>query len=72
MAVAATKVLIEISNLEHLIDLNSLWARNLFLRIDFVKRAAAKGRPDIPQDAKNAAKILLLHQMVDEKIFHPL
>ena len=71
MAVATTKVLIEISNLGHLIDLNSSWEKSVFLRIDFVKRAAAKGRPDIPEEAKNEAKILLLHQMVDEKIFHP-
>ena len=31
----------------------------------FVKRAAATGRPDIPEGAKKEAKILFFHQIVD-------
>ena len=58
VAVATAKALIERSNLEHLKDLdleNSSWAKSLFKRMGFVKRAATTGRPDIPEGAKKEA-----------------
>ena len=67
MAVVTAKSLIERSNLEHLKDLdleNSSWAKSLFKRMGFVKRAATTERPDIPYGAKKGAKILFLHQIV--------
>ena len=68
VAVATAKALIERSNLEHLKDSdlkNSSWAKSLFKRMGFLKRAAATGRPDIPEGTKKEAEIIFLHQIVD-------
>ena len=56
------------NDLEHLKELdleNSSWAKSLFKRMDFVKRAATTGRPKIPKGAKKGAEILFLHQVND-------
>lgn len=58
----------ERTNLDHLkyINLeNSSWAKGLFKRIDFVKKAATTVRPDIPEGGQEEGKILFLLQIVD-------
>ena len=44
---------------------NSSWAKGLFKRIDFVKKAATTVRPDIPEGGQEEGKILFLLQIVD-------
>ena len=56
------------SSLEYLksIDIeNTSWAKSLFRRMDFVKRAATTGRPEIPEGTRKEAVILFHHQIVE-------
>ena len=60
------KTLIAWSNDEHLklIDLDSTkWAKNLFRRIGFCKRAATTSKLEIPELANRNAKLLLENQV---------
>ena len=58
VANATAKALIEKSDDEHLklIDLEqTFWAKSLFGRLGFVKRAATTSRPDVPAGAREGS-----------------
>ena len=58
---------IEKSNAEHLkyIDLeHSSWAKSLFRRMGLIKRVFTAMKPEIPENAKNEAKLLFQHQII--------
>ena len=66
VAKATANALISRSNDEYLksIDLeNSSWARSLFTRMGFVKRAVTTNKPELPERALNEAKIIFQHQI---------
>ena len=68
VAVTTAKALIARSSVEHmkLIDLESTtWAKSLFKRMGFCKRAATTSKPEIPELAKREAKLLLQHQVAN-------
>ena len=68
VAVATAKALIARSSDEHLkcLDLeSSYWAKSLFRRMGFVKRACTTSKPEIPEQALKEAKLLFQHQIVD-------
>ena len=77
VANVTTKALISKSENEHLkaIDLkSSLWAKSLFKRMGFVKRACTTGRPEIPAGARKEAELVFHHKIVtlSEKYNIPL
>ena len=72
VAVAVAKALIEKSSDESLkaIDLdNSSWAKSLFVRMGFVKRACTTARPEIPEGAQKEAELIFHHEItsLDER-----
>ena len=67
VANATAKALISKSENEHLkaIDLkSSSWAKSLFKRMGFVKRACTTGRPEIPAGTGKEAELMFHHQIV--------
>ena len=67
VANTTVKASIEKSNAEHLkyIDLeHSSWAKSLFRRMGLIKRAFTAMKPEIPENAKNEAKLLFQHQII--------
>ena len=70
VAIATAKALIERSKDEHLklIDLESCyWAKSLFRRMGFVKRASTTSRPEIPYGARKEAE-LIFHNDIAYKV----
>ena len=66
MAIATAKALIERSKDEHLklIDLESCyWAKSLFRRMGFVKRASTTSRPEIPYGARKEVELIFHHDI---------
>ena len=66
VAIAVAKALIAKSSNEHLkaIDLDSSsWAKSLFQRMGYVKRASTTGKPEIPYGAKKEAGLVFHHQI---------
>ena len=66
VAIATAKALIERSKDEHLklIDLESCyWAKSLFRRMGFVKRASTTSRPEIPYGARKEAELIFHHDI---------
>ena len=43
---------------------HSLWAKSLLRRIELIKRTCAASKHEIPEEAKNEAKLLFQHQIV--------
>ena len=67
VANTTVKASIEKSNAEHLkyIDLeHSSWAKSLFRRMGLIKRVFTAMKPEIPENAKNEAKLLFQHQII--------
>ena len=67
VAIAAAKALISKSDEEHLklIDLErTFWAKSLFKRMGFTKRAATTGRPEITEGARKEAGLIFHHEIV--------
>ena len=67
-AIATTKALIEKSDQQHLKNLDlerSPWAKSLFQRMGFVRRAKTISKPEIPERAKSEIVLILHHQIVD-------
>ena len=68
VAVATAKALIARSSDEHLksLDLDSsFWAKSLFRRMGFTKRACTTSKPEIPELAKKEAQLIFQHQIAD-------
>ena len=68
VAVATANVFIVRSQNEHFkcIDLDSsYWAKNLFRRMRFTKRACTISKPEIPELAKKEGKLIFQHQIAD-------
>ena len=65
VAVAVAKALIEKSSDESLkaIDLDNSWAKSLFVRMGFVKRACTTARPEIPEGARKEAELIFHHEI---------
>ena len=66
VAIATAKALIERSKDEHLkfIDLESCyWAKSLFRRMGFVKRASTTSRPEIPYGARKESELIFHHDI---------
>ena len=66
VAVAVAKALTEKSLDESLkvLDLdNSSWAKNLFLRMGFVKRASTTAQPEISKSAQKKAELIFYHEI---------
>ena len=75
VAIATATALIEKSDDEHLkvIDLDrSSWAKSLFRRMGFVKRAATTARPEIPAGARKEAELLFHHEIVSKVEKHKI
>ena len=75
VANATAKALISKSDDEHLrvIDLDSSsWAKSLFQRMGFVKRACTTSRPDIPAGARKEAELIFHHQITTLKEKHQI
>ena len=69
VANAAANALIEKSGEEHLqgMDLTKFsWAKSLFCRMGFVKRAATTGRPEITEGARKEAELIFHHEIVSK------
>ena len=67
VANTTSKALIEGSNEEHVkcIELeHSPWAKSLLQRIELIKRTCTALKHEIPEEAKNEAKLLFQHQIV--------
>ena len=65
-AVAVAKALIEKSSDESLevLDLdNSSWAKSIFVRMGFVKKASTTARPEIPEGARKEAELIFHHEI---------
>ena len=68
VAIATAKALIEKSDQQHLKNLDlerSSWAKSLFQRMGFVRRAKTTSKPEKPERAKSEAALILHHQIVD-------
>ena len=68
VAVATAKALIARSSDEHLncLDLDSsYWANSLFRRMDFMKQTCTTSKPEIPELAKEEAKLIFQHQIAN-------
>ena len=75
VANATAKALISKSDNEYLqlIDLDSSsWAKSLFKRMGFVKRACTTSRPDIPASARKEAELIFHHQITTLKEKHQI
>ena len=75
VANATAKALIEKSDDEHLklIDLEqTFWAKSLFSRMGFVKRAATTSRPDVPAGARREAELIFHHEIVEKVEKHKI
>ena len=69
VAIAAAKALIQKSNEDHLkvIELEkSSWAKSLFQRLGFTKRAATTGRTEIPEGTRKEAALIFHHEIVSK------
>ena len=68
-AIAAAKALIQKSNEDHskVIELEKLsWAKSLFQRMIFTKRAAATGRRKILERTRKKAALIFQHEIVSK------
>ena len=68
VAIATAKALIARSDQQHFKVLDrdsSSWAKSLFQRMGFVKRAKTTSKSEIPERAKSEAALILHHQIVD-------
>ena len=66
VAIATAKALIERSKDKHLklIDLESChWAKTIFRRMGFIKRASTTSRPEIPYGARKEAELIFHHDI---------
>ena len=67
VAIATAKALIEQSSEEHPKSIsleNTEWARSLFRRMGFVRRAATTGRPKMPDGAVKEAGFIFHHSII--------
>ena len=69
VAIAAAKALIQKSNEDHFKvteSEKSSWAKSLFQRMGFTKRAATTGRTEIPEGARKEVALIFHHEIVSK------
>ena len=50
----------------------SLWAKSLFKRMKFTRRAATTGKIEIPEGARREVELVFLHRIVDNVEWHSI